>query len=113
MIKELKERDAYRMDCFYCPHDNDSKCSCHKPKTGLIDKACEKYPQIDLKESFFIGDNGQSDMILAEKKNMRKVLVKTGWGNSSLTTHRHLWTDVKPDYVAVNSLDAAEWIISK
>lgn len=50
MIKELKEIDAYIMDYFYCPHDNDSKCSCHKPKTGLNDKACEKYPQIDLKE---------------------------------------------------------------
>lgn len=52
-------------------------------------------------------------MILAEKKNMRKVFVKTGWGNSSLTTHRHLWADIKLDYVAENSLDAAEWIVSK
>ncbi|WP_323131816.1 hypothetical protein [Paenibacillus xylanilyticus] len=40
-----------------------------------------------------------------------KVLVRTGWGESSLTTYRNKWKETEPDYIAGDILDAVYWII--
>ncbi len=40
----------------------------------------------------------------------KKVLVRTGWGEDSLTTYRNKWKNIKPDYVAENLVDAVKWI---
>ncbi|MCQ6546726.1 MULTISPECIES: hypothetical protein [Bacillus cereus group] len=41
---------------------------------------------------------------------MKKILVRTGWGESSLTKYRNLWEEAVPDYIAQNLLDAVCWI---
>jgi D-glycero-D-manno-heptose 1,7-bisphosphate phosphatase len=52
------------LDIFYCPHLPDAKvetyrrnCDCRKPAPGLLLQALQKYPQINLKSSFLIGDS--------------------------------------------------------
>ncbi|WP_179951730.1 hypothetical protein [Bacillus sp. ABP14] len=41
---------------------------------------------------------------------MKKILVRTGWGESSLTKYRNSWKETVPDYIAQNLLDALCWI---
>ncbi len=42
-------------DVFVCWHDDRDACSCRKPKPGMLLKAAKKW-DINLRESFFIGD---------------------------------------------------------
>lgn len=52
-------------------------------------------------------------MALADSLGIKKVLVRTGLGESSLAEFRNTWADVSPDYVAVDVLDAANWILAE
>ncbi|MGY2613441.1 HAD hydrolase-like protein [Bacillus pretiosus] len=72
-------------------------------------KAAEEHG-LCLRECFLIGDTGSTDMIAAERDNMKKILVRTGWGESSLTKYRNSWKETVPEYIAQNLLDAASWI---
>lgn len=64
-LDELKCENIKILDIFYCPHARSDNCSCCKPKPGLIRKALEKYPYIEMKNSFLVGDS-VCDMKLAE-----------------------------------------------
>jgi len=63
---------------FYCPHTNESKCSCRKPKPGMFLRigACFN---TDLSEAFVIGDSLR-DLQPAASVGARPVLVLTGKG---------------------------------
>lgn len=61
MLKELKDKGAKVDDIFICPHKPEDDCDCRKPKAGLFKQALKKYPAIEIKESWFIGDS-KSDM---------------------------------------------------
>ena len=77
-----------------------------KPSIGLIRKAQTKY-SIDLKESFFIGDS-LTDMQCAENAGLRKILVRTGYGNEDY--EKCLKQNIKPDYYAMDLYDASQYI---
>ena len=109
MKDELSQHSAFIDDIFYCPHSPDDECLCQKPKIGLLLHAKDKY-KLNLNECYVVGDTGSSDMIAAEKAGAKKVLVKTGWGESSLTTFHEQWQEIEPDYVAEDLLDAVKWI---
>lgn len=95
-------------DIFYCPHVDEDRCSCRKPKPGLIFQAQKKY-QIDLTRSFMVGDSTK-DILCARNAGCAKaILVKTGNGSG-------IWAELSrgprpPDYVAQDLYDAARWII--
>lgn len=57
LIQILKDNDIDILDIFYCPHSKDENCNCYKPNTGLIDMAIRKYPDIELDNSFIVGDS--------------------------------------------------------
>lgn len=42
-------------DIMVCPHDDSDKCSCRKPKPGMLLDAARKW-NVDLRQSFMIGD---------------------------------------------------------
>lgn len=42
-------------DIYYCPHTPEDKCSCRKPKTGLIEQAFSEN-DIKTQNTFLIGD---------------------------------------------------------
>ena len=71
LIKGLREYGIEILDIFYCPHSLNENCNCCKPKVGLIDLALKKYPQIDLKKSFLVGDS------LCDIELGNKVGIKT------------------------------------
>ena len=57
LLKILGDNSIGVIDIFYCPHSRDVNCSCIKPKPGLIQKALDKYPSIDMASSILIGDS--------------------------------------------------------
>lgn len=68
-LKTLKRNGVDILDVFYCPHARSENCKCIKPNPGLINQALHKYPDIDLKESFYVGDS-LCDMQLAKSFNL-------------------------------------------
>lgn len=95
---------------YICPHPKGDGCSCRKPLPGLLLRAAKEH-NLDLHKCIVIGDVGSTDMLAAHAVEAIKILVKTGWGEDSLNTHRHTWAEADPDYIADNLLDAAKWII--
>lgn len=75
-------------------------------------KAQKKY-NLNLKECYVIGDTGSSDMLAASEAGTKKILVKTGWGESSLSKYRDKWKEVEPDYIAEDLMDAVMWILKE
>lgn len=97
-------------DSFICPHASNDDCPCHKPKPGMLLEAAQKY-SLDLTKCIVVGDVGSTDMLAAHSVGAIKVLVRTGWGEGTLTHYRHKWAEVEPDYIAKNINEAVQWIL--
>lgn len=69
MIDRLFFQGIKVLDVFYCPHGRGQGCKCIKPHTGMIQKALNKYSNIDINKSFIIGDS-KADIDLAINMNM-------------------------------------------
>lgn len=54
-LKILKNEGINFYKIFVCPHTEKDRCSCRKPKTGLVENFLKNEP-IDLQQSFMIGD---------------------------------------------------------
>ncbi len=99
-------------DEFYCFHHPNAKlkkyrkkCSCRKPRAGLLKRASEEH-RIDLKNSYFVGD-GIVDMEAAKRAGCKGIFI--GNVNSSIT---ELFNKKKihPHYIARDLLDAVNFI---
>ena len=74
--KEAKVKiDAFQI----CPHHPDDACECRKPKTKLLLDAAKQF-QIDLKNSFMIGDS-RVDIEAGKAAGCKTILVRTGRGS--------------------------------
>ncbi|MFH1613320.1 MAG: HAD family hydrolase [bacterium] len=102
--KRLLKEKTFLDGIYYCPHHPNENCLCRKPNTGLIKKICKKF-NISFKNSFIIGDKA-SDIELGEKIGCKTILVLTGYGKKNMGK-------TKPNYIASNLLEAAQWIIKK
>jgi len=78
--RRMKSEGARVLDFFYCPHADADECACRKPKPGLLQKAIEKYPRIDLDASFLVGDSLR-DLQAGIAVGVRTILVLTGNGS--------------------------------
>lgn len=56
-----------------CPHSKNQKCSCRKPKIGLIKLAEKKY-NLNLNQSFLFGDR-KSDIDAGFKAGMKTIFI--------------------------------------
>jgi len=108
---ELANHDAHFDAVYCCPHTHADNCACKKPKTGMIGDALSDF-DIDIKNSFVIGDMGKLDMVLAKNIGAKGILVLTGVGKGSLNEYRMTWKDIEPDHVAENVLEAVNYILS-
>ena len=70
MCKKLKNEGIELLDIFYCPHARSRRCNCRKPGTGMIERAMQKYSNIDKKRSFLAGDS-DCDEQLAKRCGMQ------------------------------------------
>lgn len=118
MIDELAQNQAYLSAIYYCPHITPAQitayavdCSYHKPKPGMLLRAAQDL-QVNIENCFMAGDAGYSDICAGVAAGCKTVLVRTGWGESSLNEYRNEWADIEPDQVVDNLLEAAKWIMS-
>jgi D-glycero-D-manno-heptose 1,7-bisphosphate phosphatase len=111
VLKEELRKEKAHFDAIYCcPHGRYDNCQCKKPLTGMLLQAQTEF-NINLEESYVVGDMGMSDMVMAKSVGAKAILVLTGVGEGSLTDFRHTWSDVEPDFVANDVLEAVRLII--
>ncbi len=79
MLNEFTKQNITIRDLFFCPHSRKEGCPCMKPKTGMISQALEKYPDIQIDQSFMVGDSNV-DVELA--LNMKMKGFGIGFGES-------------------------------
>jgi len=64
-------------EIWVCPHDDGDRCSCRKPKPGMIELAQEKYA-VDIRGSFLVGDSWK-DMELARIAGCKGILIDASY----------------------------------
>ena len=105
-VRRLLSKQGVMLDkVYYCPHNFKHNCPCQKPKSHFADKAAEEFGII-LKDSFMVGDK-TVDTQFGKNAGMKSVIV--GSGKKGLDGEYR----VKPNYLAKDFLDAAEFIISQ
>jgi len=105
MLDELKKNDIKIEKTYVCPHSPEDNCSCRKPSERFVKEAKKEF-NIDLGKSYVIGDKS-FDIEMGHRAGCKNILVLTGYGKKHLN---HLKT--KPDFVAKDLLEAAEWILN-
>ena len=100
---------------YYCPHgpaspdDPRSGCDCRKPRPGMLRRARDQMG-IDLAESYVIGDR-LTDVETGVAVGATSLLVLTGEGRAEQM--RRAGEPPVPAFVAVDLLDAVEWILER
>lgn len=106
------ESEALGFDAAYiCPHDAQDGCECRKPRPGMLLRAAAEQG-LDLTRCAVIGDVGGTDMLAASAVGAIGILVRTGWGESSLSDHRNWLALIAPAYIATDLDDAVRWVLS-
>jgi D-glycero-D-manno-heptose 1,7-bisphosphate phosphatase len=105
MLAEFNKHGIRIEKIYFCPHSPDDDCDCRKPKTKFI-KQAEKEFDIDLKNSWVIGDH-DLDAFLASNVGAKSVYLLTGHGVKHLDSAR----SASPDYIAANFSQASDFII--
>ncbi len=104
LIEELEKNNIKIEKTYMCPHLPTENCDCRKPNEKFA-KEAEKDFNIDLKESYVIGDH-DFDIEMGKKTGSKSILVLTGHGKKHLNELKS-----KPNFIAEDLLEAAEWIL--
>lgn len=109
MEEKLREYGSYIDAIYYCPHHIEAKiekykinCDCRKPKPGML-KEAEKRFDIDLRQSFIIGDR-LSDIDAGKCIGCKAIMVLTGYGRGEPK-------DDRIDHITQNLYDAVKYIL--
>ncbi|KAB2946554.1 MAG: putative HAD-hydrolase [Candidatus Methanoperedens nitroreducens] len=112
MEKKLAETGSHIDTIYYCPHHPEAKieryrvnCDCRKPRPGMLKRA-EKELNIDLKQSFMVGDR-MSDIEAGKRAECKTILVRTGYNSGQSKEN-----EIICDYVANDLYNAVEYILS-
>jgi histidinol-phosphate phosphatase family protein len=107
--KLLSMKKAAFDGVYYCRHLPEDGCACRKPRLGMVNEAAKKF-NIDLKSSYSIGDH-VNDLLLGQNMGGKGVFILTGHGKEEFRKIRREPGKYKPDHVAKNFREGAEWII--
>lgn len=105
----IKKAGGDIKDIFYCPHTPADNCSCRKPNPGLILEAQKKY-QIDLNQSFMVGDSAKDIECARNAGCSKTLLVKTG--NGIAARQQLFQKGIIPDFIGTDLYETALWIIN-
>ncbi len=114
----LLDEAGAKMDAlFYCPHlphgtvePFNITCTCRKPEIGMIEQAQQKFPAIDLSNSYVVGDKA-SDVALGHNAGANSILLKTGYGQRVLDG-KYQSLDHIPTHVCADITEAVSTILS-
>ena len=81
MIDTINKNGGRIDRIYYCPHLISENCECRKPKIGMFNQSKLEFPEIDFKESFFIGDS-DSDMEAARLAGSKFIKVSSDYSLS-------------------------------
>lgn len=104
-LQLLREQKASLDGLYWCPHRPSSRCSCRKPKLGMVKRAAKDLG-ISWQGSISVGDR-PSDVELGQRTGGKGILVLTGYGRQ----WRKKRQAVRPDHTALDIGHAAAWII--
>lgn len=104
--RQVRAAGGTIVEFYYCRHLASEDCDCRKPRPGLILQAAAEHG-IELSKSVLVGDS-ERDIIAGRTAGCRTVLVLTG----KLDRRSAERLECKPDFVADNLAEAAEWILS-
>ena len=87
---QFNKKSIKLLDIFHCPHGPDSKCSCRKPRPGMLLEAQHKY-SIDMTNSWLIGDR-EDDILAANNAGINNtILVRSGHKiNEGISNAKHI-----------------------
>lgn len=119
LARLLADEAGARLDAvYYCPFHERGVVAAYcqdsplrKPRTGMIELACEAFPQIDRARSFVVGDK-PSDMAFAANAGCRGVMLKTGYGTRALAGQYQQMTHA-PTAIAESIVEAVDWILAQ
>ncbi|MCM8800301.1 MAG: HAD family hydrolase [Candidatus Omnitrophica bacterium] len=108
MLKELNRSKIKIAGVFYCIHREEDKCSCRKPKIGLLKNAIRSLGKIkiDKKNCFFIGDTYR-DIQTGEAFGCKTILVFSGKEKKNNKNF-----PLKADFTASDLLEATDLILN-
>jgi len=117
-MEDLLRADGAHIDgVYYCPHHPDfgppeyrKRCTCRKPATGMIERACHDLG-LDPKKSYMVGDR-ITDLEFADKIGAKGILVLTGFGKGEVAYGDGRWRE-KAHFIARDLYEAVEWIIAR
>jgi len=104
MIQEIEAAGGKIKTIYFCPHHPDDGCSCRKPNPGLLLRAIQEHA-INPKQSYMVGDRIM-DVEVGKVVECKTILIENEQGLSELQHSR-----MKPDYIAHDLVDVAQWII--
>jgi D-glycero-D-manno-heptose 1,7-bisphosphate phosphatase len=81
MIKAVAQAGGRIDAVFFCPHTNADKCSCRKPKAGMLEEVATRY-NTEMEGVPAIGDSLR-DLQAAESVGAQPMLVLTGKGRKT------------------------------
>lgn len=102
MLETLKKQGIEIAKIYYCLHTPEENCECRKPRPGFFYKVQEELGNIDLKDTFFVGDS-EIDVQAGKAAGTKTILVLSGKTKSAEETKS--WP-VKPDYIVKNLTQA-------
>ena len=108
MLQRIRRNSASIYSVHYCRHLDQDNCVCRKPKTGLFKQAILG-KAVDLSETFFIGDS-QRDIEAGKNLGCKTILVLSGHTKTEQEVGDFKF---RPDFIAVDLLDAVESVIEK
>jgi D-glycero-D-manno-heptose 1,7-bisphosphate phosphatase len=114
----LHTQAGAHLDAIYiCPHlskgvvpELSIDCTCRKPAPGMIEQARERFPEIDLANSYVIGDKA-SDVAFGRQAGALPLLVTTGYGDR-VVAGKYQSLDHTPAGVYPSIVEAVEAIIT-
>ncbi|NQT46702.1 MAG: HAD family hydrolase [Candidatus Omnitrophica bacterium] len=107
MLKEMSEYGIKIRSVNYCPHRNEDKCDCRKPRTGLLKKAAAGL-KVKFDEIYMIGD-GRTDIEAGKEIGCKTILVLSGKSGSMDVGE---WK-VKPDYIKRDLKEAVDFMLQQ
>ena len=78
VIDLFESQDIEFEEVFVCPHRQEDRCECRKPRTGLLTGYLAK-TDLDTKRSAVIGDR-DTDMTMAKKVGLQGFLISKDFG---------------------------------
>ena len=112
MVSEVENAGGRIYAIYHCPHRDEDKCDCRKPKPGMLIQAAHEH-NIDLPDSYLIGDS-MTDIEAGQQVGCHTLLALTGHGakTDQQIKDSRSHQNALPEKVFTDLHSAALWILS-